>query len=70
MLKRRIITVEDIRLANDRMMGKVSTPVLSAEDAVLFEKIRRTLPPMKDSPELRRLWKKACEESACCSVPL
>jgi len=58
-MKKRLITVEDVRRTNDRLMGKASRVVLSAEDSALFESIRRTLPAMKDSPELRQMWKKA-----------
>lgn len=58
-MTKRLITVEDVQRANDRLMGKACRVVLSTEDAVLFERIRRTLPVIKDSPELRQSWKKA-----------
>jgi len=56
-MKKRLITVEDVQRANDRLMGKACKVVLSAEDTALFERIRRTLPIIKDSPELRQKWK-------------
>lgn len=58
-MKKRLITVEDVQRANDRLMGKACKIVLSAEDAALFERIRRTLPIIKDGPELRQSWKRA-----------
>jgi len=58
-MTKRLITVEDIQQTNNRLMGKCHSIVLSPEDTVLFERVRRTLPIIKDSPELRQIWKKA-----------
>lgn len=59
-MKKRLITVEDVRRANDRLMHGTKV-TLSPEDAALFERVRRTLPLIKDSPEFRRRWKEAQE---------
>lgn len=58
-MKKRLITAEDVQRSNDRLMGKTCKIVLSAEDSVLFERIRKTLPAIKDGPELRKRWKEA-----------
>lgn len=58
-MTKRIITVEDIQRANDRITGKVAKPVLCGDDAAFFERLKRTLPAIKDTPEIRKSWKMA-----------
>ncbi len=58
-MKKRIITVDDVIRANDRLMGKIDNIVLSDEDKKLFDHIRRTLPLIQDSHKLRMMWKNA-----------
>ena len=60
-MTKRLITIDDVQRTNSRLMGKTCKVVLSTEDIIMFERIRRTLFPIKDTPELRNTWKKAQE---------
>lgn len=58
-MTKRLITIDDVKRTNSRMMGKTCMASLSPEDTVLYEKVRRTLIPIIDTSELRKIWKKA-----------
>lgn len=53
------ISVEDVVLANERVMGIAPKKELSAEDAALFEDIVRTCPLVLDRERLSEMYRKS-----------
>ena len=51
------LTVDDIQLANDQLMGKMPSRRLNDEDRVLLARIKRVCGPIQDGPHLRKLYR-------------
>lgn len=50
--KKMLLTIDDIRLANAQMSGKIKKPVLSDEDRILLERIKRVVGSFRYSTEV------------------
>ncbi|MBQ3059671.1 MAG: hypothetical protein IJD16_05075 [Desulfovibrio sp.] len=53
------LTVEDIRRANDQVMGKIPSRHLSDDDRALLARIKQLCGPLQDGPRLRALYREA-----------